>query len=186
MELETLEVEDAAQWRLWLATNHQSHGIWLVFRKKGAKSLSYDEAVDGALAYGWIDSLVRRIDDTKYARKFTPRKPWSIWSSSNIARVKRLQGEGRMTKWGLEAFAKRTSKVSMLERFNAEGTKVPADLEEALRANAKAWSNYKKFAPSHRKRYAIWISAAKRPEARKRRITEAVDLISENVKDLLK
>lgn len=187
MELEALEVEDEARWRSWLATNHQSsQGVWLVFRKKGVKSLSYDEAIDGALAYGWIDSLVRKIDDVRYGRKFTPRKPWSIWSSLNISRVERLRTEGRMTKWGLEAFAKRTSEISALERINAEGVKIPADLEEALRANAKAWNNYEKFAPSHRKRYAIWISAAKKPETRKMRIAEAVDLISQNVKDLLK
>ena len=113
MELETLEVEDEAQWRSWLAANHHSsQGVWLVFRKKGMKSLAYDEAIDGALAYGWIDSLVRKIDDTKYARKFTQRKPWSIWSNLNIARVKRLRAEGRMTKWGLEAFAQRTPEKS--------------------------------------------------------------------------
>jgi len=187
LELETLEVEDGARWRSWLAANHQSsQGVWLVFRKKGVKSLSYDEAIDGALAYGWIDSLVRKIDDERYARKFTPRKPWSIWSSLNISRVKRLRTEGRMTEWGLEAFKKRTPEISTLERVNREGMKVPADLEEALRANAKAWSNYKRFAPSHRKRYFIWISAAKKPETRKKRIFEAVDLISQNVKDLLK
>ena len=185
--METLEVDDGAQWRSWLAANHQSsQGVWLVFRKKGAKSLSYDEAIDGALAYGWIDSLVRRIDDTRYARKFTPRKPWSIWSSLNIARVKRLRTEGRMTKWGLEAFAKRTTEISALEKINAEGMKVPADLEEALRANAKAWSNYEKLAPSHRKRYVVWVSAAKMPETRKKRISEAVVLISQNVKNLMK
>ena len=187
LELETLEVEDGTRWRTWLAANHQSsQGVWLVFRKKDAKSLSYDEAIDGALAYGWIDSLVRKIDDARYARKFTPRKPWSIWSSLNIARVERLRTEGRMTKWGLEAFAKRTPELSALERINREGVKVPADLKEALRANAKAWSNYEKFAPSHRKRYVIWISAAKKSETRKKRIAEAVDLISQNVKDLLK
>ena len=185
--METLEVDDGAEWCSWLAANHQSsQGVWLVFRKKGAKSLSYDEAIDGALAYGWIDSLVRRIDDRRYARKFTPRKPWSIWSSLNIARVTRLRAEGRMTKSGLEAFAKRTTEISALEKINAEGMKVPPDLEEALRANAKAWSNYEKLAPSHRKRYVIWISAAKTPETRKKRISEAVDLISLNVKDLLK
>jgi uncharacterized protein YdeI (YjbR/CyaY-like superfamily) len=187
LELETLEVEDGARWRSWLAANHQSsQGVWLVFRKKGLKSLSYDEAIDGALAYGWIDSLVRKIDDTRYARKFTPRKPRSIWSSLNIARVKRLRTDGRMTKWGLEVFAKKTPEISPSERINAEGTTVSADLEDALRANSKAWSNYKKFAPSHRKRYFTWISAAKKPETRKRRIAEAVDLISQNVKDLLK
>jgi len=187
LELETLEVEDEARWRTWLAVNHHSsQGVWLVFRKKGVKSVSYDEAIDGALAYGWVDSLVRKIDDARYARKFTPRKPRSIWSSLNIARVKRLRIEGRMTKWGLEAFAKRTPEISALERINAEGVRVPADLEEALRANAKAWSNYEKFAPTYRKRYVIWISAAKKQETRKKRIAEAVDLISQNVKELLK
>jgi uncharacterized protein YdeI (YjbR/CyaY-like superfamily) len=187
LELETLEVKDETRWRSWLAANHQlSQGIWLIFRKKGVKSLSYDEAIDGALAYGWIDSLVRKIDDTRYARKFTPRKPWSIWSSLNIARVERLRTEGRMTKWGLEAFAKRTPEISTLERINAEGMEVSADLEEALRANAKAWSNYEKFAPSHRKKYFIWISATRKPETREKRIAEAVDLIYQNVKDLLK
>jgi len=187
LELEFLEVEDKAGWNSWLAANHRSsQGVWLIFRKRGLKSLSYDEAIDGALAYGWIDSLVRKIDDIKYARKFTPRKPGSIWSGLNIARVRRLRTEGRMTRWGLEAFAKRAPVTSALERINAEGMQVPADLVEALKANAKAWSNYEKFAPSHRKRYVIWISAAKKPETRKKRIAEAVDLISQNVKDLLK
>ena len=87
---------------------------------------------------------------------------------------------------GSRSICEENPEISALERINAEGTKVPTDLEEALRANAKAWSNYKKFEPSHRKRYFIWISAAKKPETRKRRIDEAVDLISLGVKDLLK
>ena len=187
MELETLEVEDEPRWRAWLAGNHaSSQGVWLVFRKKGVKSISYGEAIDGALAYGWIDSLVRKIDDARYARKFTPRKPRSIWSSFNIARVKRLRTEGKMTKWGLEAFANRTSEISTLEKISAEGMKVPADLEDALRASPRAWSNFQKFGRSHRKRYVIWISDAKRAETRKRRVAEAVVLISQDVKELLK
>ena len=122
LELETLEVLDEAQWRSWLAANrHSSQGVWLVFRKKGVKSLSYDEAIDGALAYGWIDSLVRKIDDARYARKFTPRKPWSIWSNLNIARVRRLRAEGRMTKWGLEAFAQRTRNHPRWKRLTSRG-----------------------------------------------------------------
>jgi uncharacterized protein YdeI (YjbR/CyaY-like superfamily) len=182
-----LEVDDAAGWRSWLRENHgSSPGIWLIFRKKGSKSISYDEAVDETLAYGWIDSIIRRIDEVKYVRKFTPRKPWSIWSALNIERVKKLTTEGRMTKWGLEAFAKRTSRISQLEKVNAEGVSVPRVLLDALRANPKAWGNYEKFAPSHRKRYVIWITSAKRPETRKKRIAEAVMLISKNVKDLLK
>lgn len=148
--------------------------------------MTYDEALDEALAHGWIDSIIRRIDDWSYVRKFTPRQPWSIWSSSNISRVERLKREGRMTKRGLEAFAKRTGEKSMLEKVNREGISVSKDLEDALRKNKKAWANFGKFAPSHRKRYLIWIGAAKRPETRKKRIDEAVVLISENLRNLLK
>ena len=188
MELDTLEVERAAQWRSWLKNNHHGkHGVWLVFRKGGtAKSIGYDEALDEALAYGWIDSVIRKIDDGRYARKFTPRRPWSIWSSRNIDRIEKLKAEGRVTKWGLEAFSKRTSEISMLEKVNAEGAKIPEDLQIALSANKRARDNFAKFGLGYRKKYLVWISGAKRPATRKKRIAEAVDLISQNVKDLLK
>jgi uncharacterized protein YdeI (YjbR/CyaY-like superfamily) len=91
-----------------------------------------------------------------------------------------------MTKWGLEAYAKRPKEISLLERFNIEGVKIPRDLRDALKANRKAWDNFQKFTPSYRKRYMIWISGSKRPETRKKMIAEAVDLISQNVKELLK
>ena len=141
---------------------------------------------DEALAYGWIDSVIRKIDDKKYARKFTPRKPWSIWSSLNISHLNRLKKEGRMTKRGLEAFAKRTGEISQMEKINALGIKVPSDLIEALKKNKTAWANFQKFTPGAKKRYLIWISDAKRPETRKKRVDEAVVLISRNVKNLLK
>jgi uncharacterized protein YdeI (YjbR/CyaY-like superfamily) len=91
-----------------------------------------------------------------------------------------------MTKWGLEAFAKRTSEISMLEKINAEEAKIPSDTQKALKANRNAWDNFATFSPSHRKRCLIWISSAKKPETRKKRIAEAVKLISQNVKILLK
>jgi uncharacterized protein YdeI (YjbR/CyaY-like superfamily) len=186
-DLEYLDVSKASDWRLWLRDNHaRAKGVWLVFHKKGLPTITYDEALDEALAYGWIDSIIRRVDDWSYVRKFTPRQPWSIWSSSNISRVERLKKERRMTKHGLKAFEKRTDEISMLEQVTREGTSVPKDLEDALRKNKKAWTNFGKFGPSHRKRYLTWIAAAKRPETRKRRIDEAVVLISENLKNLLK
>jgi len=173
-----------------LRKNHlKGRGVWLVYRRKGAavKSISYEASVDEALAYGWIDSLIKRIDGEKYARKFTPRKPWSIWSRFNIERVEKLKEERRMTKWGLEAFTKRTSDVSLLEKFNAEKrAKAPKDLEDALRANKRAWNNFQGFAPSYRQRYVMWVSDSKRPETRSRRIADAVELISQNVKELTK
>jgi len=187
--LKSLDVPGASDWRKWLLKHGSTEkGVWLVFHKKdsGLPTISYDVALDEALAFGWIDSIIKKIDDRSYARKFTPRQPWSTWSKSNINRVDRLKKEGRMTKRGLEAFAKRTGEISLLEKFNQEEVAIPEDLQDALRRNKEAQANFEHFAPSHRKRYLIWISAAKRPETRKRRIEEAVILISKNVKNLMK
>ena len=189
LEPELLEVENAVGWRSWLRSNHLTKkGVWLVFRRKTSSmnSISYGDAIDEALAYGWIDSMIKRIDSEKYARKFTPRSTWSIWSKLNIDRVEKLKAEGRMTKWGLQAYTRRNKEISLLERFNIEGVKIPKDLRDALKANRKAWNNFQKFTAIYRKKYMIWISGAKRPETRQKRIAEAVDLISQNVKELLK
>lgn len=155
-------------------------------RESGLTSISYDDSLDEALAFGWIDSVIRKISGERYARKFTPRRPGSIWSKLNIARVERLQREGRMTKWGMEAFEKRTGEASMLEKVTAEGAAVPPDFESALRRNKQAWGNFQRMGPSYRKRYLIWISGAKKPETRQKRIAEAVVLVASNVKVLLK
>src|SRR4029077_15620526 len=133
-------------------------------------SISYDEAIEEALAFGWIDSVIKKIDDRRYARKFTPRRPGSMWSSSNIERVNRLGREGRMTQWGFDAFKKRTGRVSLLEKFKTETTEIPGDLFEALKENRGAWANFQRFTPGYRKRYLMWISAAQKPETRAKRI----------------
>ena len=191
-ELGLLDVQKASEWRLWLKKNHlKSQGVWLVYHRSGSgiPSISYEESVDEALAFGWIDSVIRRIDEERYARKFTPRRPGSVWSESNIERVGRLQKDGMMTEWGLEAFAKRTGRVSFLEQFNARGAgaaKVPKDFAEALRADAQAWANFQRMAPSHRKRYLLWIADAKKAGTRQKRIAEAVVLVGKNVKNLMK
>jgi uncharacterized protein YdeI (YjbR/CyaY-like superfamily) len=97
--LETLDVSTAVDWRSWLDKHHLAKTeIWLVFHRKGSNttSITYGEALDEALAYGWIDSVIKKLDDEKYVRKFTPRKPGSIWSRLNISHVNRLKKEGRM------------------------------------------------------------------------------------------
>lgn len=185
--LETLDVRDAREWRDWLGRHHlDREGVLLVFHKGGTPSITYDQALDEALAYGWIDSVIRKVDDEKYTRKFTPRRPGSVWSKLNVDRVSRLTREGRMTKWGLAAFSQRTSEVSLLEQFNAGQIGTPPGFEAALKKDRKAWENYQRMAPSHRKRYFIWISGAKRQETREKRIAEAVQLLARNVKNLLK
>ena len=91
-----------------------------------------------------------------------------------------------MTRWGLEAFTKRPSEKSLLEKFNTQEVKIPEDLKKALKSNPKAWTNFEKFTPSYRKRYLMWIAGAKRAETRQKRVVEAVELISKDVKALLK
>lgn len=189
MITETLDVTSQADWRDWLGKNGETkEGIWLVFYKKDSEhsTIAYDDAVDEALAYGWIDSVIRRIDEKRFARKFTPRRLGSVWSKYNLARVKKLNAEGRMTKRGLEAYARRTGETSLLEQFSTKAVRTPSDLMGALRRNERAWSNYRRFGQSHRKRYLMWISSAKKPETRKKRIAEAVKLIAQDEKNLLK
>ena len=187
-ELKMLDTGGAKGWHDWLDRHHlESPGVWLVFHREGAgKSITYSEALSTALAYGWIDSVIKKLDDRRYARKFTPRRPGSVWSKLNIERAKALVREGEMTGWGLQAFERRTGRASLLERFNAGDVAAPAEFEEALKKNKRAWSNYQRMAPSSRKRYLLWISGAKKLETRERRVAEAVRLVAGNVKDLLK
>jgi uncharacterized protein YdeI (YjbR/CyaY-like superfamily) len=188
-DLKTLRVKNDYEWRSWLQQNHLvEKGVWLVFYKKGAgeSGPTYDEAVDGALCFGWIDSVIKKIDDYEYVRKFTPRRPGSIWSKSNIRRVERLTKEDRMTEYGLMPFKERGNEISIAERFKAKEPPFPPEFLSALRNNARAWRNFQKLAPGYRKRYLMWITSAKATETRTRRIEEAVGLIAKNLKSLLK
>ena len=184
-----VDVPGANEWRDWLSEHHLTkQEAWLVFHRRGSgvQSISYDEALDEALAYGWIDSIIKKLDDRRYARRFTPRRPGSIWSKLNVERVNRLKREGKMTVWGLKAFEMRTGKISLLDQAKEGRISMPPEFETELKKNSLAWANYQRIAPSHRKRYLIWIAGAKRPETRERRVAEAVGLIAKNVKELLK
>ena len=188
-ELEVLRGYDERKWSRWLAKNHGlKKGAWLVFFKKGSglPSIGYDEALDAALCHGWIDSVIMRIDETSYARKFTPRRPGSIWSKSNIERVNRLHREGKMTEAGMKLFRNRPSGISRAEQFKVRQPPFPKEFLAALKKDRMASVAFEKFAPSHKKRYLMWITAAKTKETRDRRIDEAVKLIRMNVKSLLK
>jgi len=187
--LETLDVPTAVEWRAWLRENHLSkEGVWLVFYRAGSgtPSISYGDALDEALAYGWIDSIIKKLDECRYVRKFTPRRPGSIWSKLNLERASVLVREGRMAEWGMHAYEKRTGEPSLLDQFNAGRAPPIEEFEAALRKNRKAWSNYRRMSPSQRKRYLLWISGAKRLETRHRRMAEAVLLVEQNVRNLLK
>lgn len=178
--LKTFQATDREAWRAWLAENHASEReVWLVYAKKhtGVRCISYEESVEEALCHGWIDSLIRRIDDDSYARKFTPRTNNDNWSALNTKRVAKVIREGRMTAIGLA----KMPKAKPQPKSKPEVQVAPALIESALKADAKAWANFSKMPPSHKRRYISWISLAKREETRQKRLREAIRMLTKNV-----
>ncbi len=167
----------AAEWRAWLKKNHhQSAGVWLVFPKShtGTKAIEYEEAVRAALCYGWIDSLVRRIDDDRYERKFTPRRPASPWSDLNRRRWSELHEAGLLAPAGLNAAP--TEKRYGPRPVVAE---MPEYFAEELKKHPQARKTFEALTPSCRKQYTLWVDTAKREETRARRLREAVALLEQ-------
>ena len=176
----TMRVESRSAWREWLEAHHATETeIWLVFYKKhtGVANVSYGEAVEEALCFGWIDSLVRRLDDDRYAQKFTPRRSGSVWSESNKERVERMIAQGRMTAAGqaLVDDAKATGAwTRRRERPRVDVDRIPEELQAALEAHPRAQETFRTLAPTYRKQYILWIATAKRAETRERRTREAI------------
>ena len=169
--MKTFDARTLAHWRGWLEKHHASEReIWLVFHKPhtGVPCVSYKDALDEALCFGWIDSLVKRIDEDRYGRKFTPRKPDSVWSSINIRRYNELRAENRLTPAGLARSPEGRPVVDAL-KSNA----VPRYIARALRRDAKAWQSFLKLPPSHRRMYVAWIDSAKRDDTKQARLKQA-------------
>jgi uncharacterized protein YdeI (YjbR/CyaY-like superfamily) len=171
-----LELSTRARWRAWLVKHHASStGVWLVFNKKHTEceSMSYEDSVREALCFGWVDSLIKRLDAERYARKFTPRKPTSNWSTINRKRWRELEAEGLLAASGLAAGP----------TDNAYAPKpavpdLPAYIAKALKRNAKAWAFFGALAPSYRRRFVAWIHTAKKPETRAKRLRESIALLA--------
>jgi len=177
---------DRHQWRAWLKKNHKTQTeVWLIYYKKASKRprIPYDDAVEEALCFGWVDSLVKRIDDETYAQKFTPRKDRSKWSDPNKKRLRAMIEQGKMTEAGLAVIDKAI--LTALE--GPEGThgkpnqrdNVPAFIEDALNANKRARASFDNLAPSHRRRYILWIMSAKREETQKDRLKQAISMLAQ-------
>jgi uncharacterized protein YdeI (YjbR/CyaY-like superfamily) len=145
---------------------------------------SYDEAVEEALCFGWIDSVIQRIDDEKYARKFTPRKKSSRWSTLNKRRVARMIQEGKMTEAGLAvlSFTDDNDDYDRTAERARQHMIPPPFLVRRLKQNKQAWDNFQALAPSYRRNYIGWICAAKTEETRDRRIKEAIGKLAKNEK----
>lgn len=182
--MNTLELKHISDWRKWLSENHNRvDEIWLVYYKKhtGIYSISYQDSLDEALCFGWVDSLIKRIDDDRYARKFTPRRDDSNWSLVNKSRVGELIAEGRMTEPGMAKVeaAKQSGSWEKPVTKPEMDFEIPPEFEQALAENLEAVRFFETLAPTYRKHYIGWIATAKRPETRAKRIAEAIQLLSE-------
>lgn len=179
--LDQVYVPDRPAWRRWMMKHHASSpGIWLVFDRATHRPdrLPYDAAVEEALCFGWIDSTVRPISDTQYCQLFTPRKARSTWSTLNKTRVNRLIADGLMRPAGLAAIELSKANGGWASLDEVEALTVPPDLASALDAVASSRASFDALAPSARKGYLHWVSQARRPETRARRIVEVVALVA--------
>jgi uncharacterized protein YdeI (YjbR/CyaY-like superfamily) len=175
-ELMTLHFKTREEWRTWLAQHHASSpGIWFVFYKRhtGQPSIPYEDMVREALCFGWIDSLIKRLDGDRYALKVTPRKPTSKWSSLNRKRWTELQAAGWLTEAGLAA-----APTNHTYAAKPVIPTLPSYIAEAFRENRKAWEFFQELAATHRRYFVAWIHTAKRPETREKRIRESIRLLA--------
>jgi uncharacterized protein YdeI (YjbR/CyaY-like superfamily) len=174
--LETLRVTSRRRWRAWLAKHHTSSpGVWLVFYKAHTrvKSIAYEDAVREALCFGWIDSLVKRLDDDRYALKMTPRRRTSKWSDRNRKRWVALEAEGLLTPAGLAA-APTAHTYAPRPVIPA----LPVYIARALKTNSRAWQFFRTLAPTYRRDFVVWIHTARRPDTRVRRIRESISRLA--------
>jgi uncharacterized protein YdeI (YjbR/CyaY-like superfamily) len=182
-----LRFADRAQWRGWLERHHgDTAAVWLVFAKKGSGILSvgYEEAVEEALCFGWIDSKVRRLDADCYQQYYPPRRIGSVWSRPNKERVARVTAAGLMTAWGsakVEA-AQRDGSWDLLDQIDR--MVVPSDLEAALAVTSGATAGFKNLPDTAIKGILWWIATAKRPATRSRRISEIAIAAAQGVSPL--
>jgi uncharacterized protein YdeI (YjbR/CyaY-like superfamily) len=184
-EKEHLYFKNAQEWRNWLHENHHSSkGVHLIFYKVTSdfESMRWEEAVQVAICYGWIDSTVRKLDAEQRKQMFTPRKDKSVWSKLNKTYIEKLINENLMHESGLKKIeiAKQNGSWESLDAV--ENLEIPIDLKKAFDENKLAFENYNNFSPSYRKSYLYWLNQAKREETRTSRIAEIVQLCEQNIK----
>jgi uncharacterized protein YdeI (YjbR/CyaY-like superfamily) len=182
--LDELVNVDRAAWRAWLAAHHADRpGVLLVLPRRGAARMTYDDAVEEALCFGWIDGRVQPIDEHRVRQHFAPRRPGGTWARSNKARVEALERAGLMTEAGrrvVEA-ARRDGSWQALDEIDAQV--VPDDLAAALAGNPKAAAQFEAFSPSVRRGYLWWIKSAKRPATRAQRIEDTAWLAERGIRE---
>lgn len=178
----TLTVYTRSAWRSWLSQHHaDEREIWFIFFKKhsGVKGVPYNHAVEEALCYGWIDSIVKSVDADRYAQRFTPRKPKSVLSEMNKERIRRLIAARKMRKAGLDAIAPHLASVGA--RTAPKAFVFPKDILAAIRKDPAAWKHYQRFPLSYRRIRVGWIDGAReRPEVFQQRLAFFIKKCSAN------
>lgn len=174
------------EWRQWLEKNHSTtDGVWLIYYKKpsGKPRIPYNDAVEEALCFGWIDGKIKRINKDYFIQRFTPRRPGSRWSKYNVDRIEKLIKEGRMEPAGLKAFKEALERPDLIYYNRAYGNPgIPEDLMDALGGNKKACDNFMNFPQSSRRIYIEWLKSAKKADTRSNRIEKIVGLAEKNIK----
>ena len=169
--------ESAATFRDWLEANHASADeVWVGFHKKGSgrAGVTYAEAVEEALCFGWIDGLTRGRDEGSYVQRFTPRRPGSNWSLVNIAKVEELTRQGRMRPRGFSAFEQRAPARTGVYSYENRPAELPEEYAMTFRQDERAWAWFSEQPPSYRKAATWWVVSAKREETRQRRLAALI------------
>jgi uncharacterized protein YdeI (YjbR/CyaY-like superfamily) len=178
--VETRYFATPAEFRAWLAENHATAtelGVVLHRKASGKPSMTWSEAVDQALCFGWIDSIARRIDQTSRVQRFTPRKARSNWSAVNINKVNELTARGLMTRAGLAAFARREEARSAVYSYeNRHLAVLDPEREAKFKARKRAWEFFSRQPPSYRQTAIYWVMNAKREETRLTRLGKLIEL----------
>lgn len=170
--------ETPAKFRGWLRRYHATETeLWVGFHRKatGRLSITWDESVDEALCFGWIDGIRKSVDDSSYMIRFTPRTPRSIWSDKNIRRMEELLEEGRVADAGREAWGRRKEDRSRRYAFEQDAVELPPDFDERFRANRKAWAFFSGEAPYYRRVATWWVISARRESTRDRRLAILIE-----------
>jgi uncharacterized protein YdeI (YjbR/CyaY-like superfamily) len=178
--MKTLHMRTLDQWRDWLNEHHASESeVWLIFYKRHTSivSIDYKDALDEALCFGWVDSLIKRLDDRRYARKFTPRRADSRWSAANRKRYAELKSSGRLKPAGINRSPTDRTYGPRPPRLELP-SKLPDYMQTALKRRPAALRFFEALAPSHRRRYVAWIESAKRQKTKDRRLKEAIRLLA--------
>jgi uncharacterized protein YdeI (YjbR/CyaY-like superfamily) len=175
--------KSATECRRWLVQNHdKATEIWFGFYKKnsGKRGITYHEALDEALCFGWIDGLKKSVDEASYAFRFTPRKPKSIWSLVNTKRAGELRKLGRMKPSGLKAFAARNPEKSGIYSFENSARKLSASCEKEFKAHEEAWEFFQAQPPGYQRTASFWVMSAKKEETRLSRLARLINASEKN------